>query len=161
MKVVIQRVKEASVIVNNEVVSQIQKGLMLLVGISTEDNEEDAVKLANKVVKLRIFEDEKLEAQPQTKYSGRPWSKSVSDVGGQILSVSQFTLYGNIKKGTKPDFHKAQKGELAQKLYELFLGELRKGVGETNVKDGVFGEMMEVKLVNSGPVTIVWDTRDK
>ncbi|QPG73134.1 hypothetical protein FOA43_000440 [Brettanomyces nanus] len=161
MKVVIQRVKEASVTVENEVISQIKRGLLLFVGICNEDTEEDVSKLANKVLRLRVFEDSKEDAGTNTKWVGKPWAKSVTDLNGEILSVSQFTLYGSIKKGTKPDFHKAKKGELAQVLYESFLKELRNGLGQEKVKDGQFGAMMEVSLVNDGPVTIVWDTRDK
>ncbi|KAH3671314.1 hypothetical protein OGAPHI_000537 [Ogataea philodendri] len=161
MKVVIQRVKQASVTVNQQVVSQINRGLMLLVGISTEDNQEDVAKLANKVLRLKLFEDQGEEAGTKTEWVGKPWQKSVGDISGEILSVSQFTLYGNIKKGAKPDFHRAQKGHVAQELYESFLEILRTDLGQDRVKDGQFGAMMDVALVNDGPVTIVWDTRDK
>ncbi|VEU21036.1 DEKNAAC101991 [Brettanomyces naardenensis] len=160
MKVVIQKVREASVTVENKIISKIRQGLVLLVGISTEDSEEDISKMANKVLKLRLFEDIKEDAGTKTKWIGKPWAKSIIDVGGEILSVSQFTLYASIKKGTKPDFHKAQKGELAKELYESFLQELRKVLGDEKVKDGEFGAMMDVSMVNEGPVTIVWDTKD-
>ncbi|KAG7691603.1 hypothetical protein KL911_005244 [Ogataea haglerorum] len=161
MKVVIQRVKQASVTVNKEVISQINKGLMLLVGISTEDSKEDVEKLANKVLRLKLFEDVGVDANTKTEWVGKPWQKSVVDIKGEILSVSQFTLYGNIQKGAKPDFHRAQKGHVAQEMYEMFLGLLRAAMGEDRVKDGQFGAMMDVAIINDGPVTIVWDTRDK
>lgn len=136
---------------------------MILVGISTQDTREDATKLCNKILKLRIFEDydNKPETENTQKWAGKPWAKSVlDDEKFSILSVSQFTLYGTIKKGTKPDFHKAAKGEIAKTLYDFFLLELRAAVGDARVQDGQFGAMMDVLLVNDGPVTIVWDTRD-
>lgn len=162
MKVVIQRVKSASVTVDNAVVSQIKKGLCLLVGISTEDTPEDVSKLANKILKLKLFEDTQQEAGTNTEWVGKPWMKSIVDIHGEILSVSQFTLYANVKKGAKPDFHKAQKGQHAVELYNDFLSQLRTGMhSEDSVKDGVFGAMMDVGIVNDGPVTIVYDTKDK
>ncbi|EGV65779.1 D-tyrosyl-tRNA(Tyr) deacylase [Yamadazyma tenuis] len=162
MRIVIQRVKNASVIVANETVSSIGKGLMILVGISTKDTIEDVSKMSRKIVNLRLFEDlEERTSSNTEKYSGKPWAKSVMDEKSySILSVSQFTLYGTIKKGTKPDFHAAQKGELAKELYDTFLQRLRGYLGDERVKDGKFGEMMEVNIVNDGPVTIVWDTQN-
>lgn len=161
MKVVIQRVKSASVTVDAQVVSEIGKGLSLLVGITQSDTAEDVAKLANKVLKLRLFEDVQQEAGTNTEWVGKPWMKTVGDIGGEILSVSQFTLYANVKKGAKPDFHKAQKGPIAVELYESFLAELRKGMGgDEKVKDGQFGAMMDVSIVNDGPVTIVYDTKE-
>lgn len=161
MKVVIQRVKQASVVVDGSVVSSINKGLCLLVGISTQDTKDDVAKAANKVLKLRLFEDNTQPAGTSTEWVGKPWMKSVCDLAdGKILSVSQFTLYANVKKGAKPDFHKAQKGQLAVELYNEFLDLLKQGVGADNVKDGQFGAMMDVSLVNDGPVTIVYDTND-
>ena len=162
MKVVIQRVKSASVIVDNKIISDIKKGLCLLVGISTEDTTEDVTKLASKILKLKLFEDKQQEAGTNTEWVGKPWMKSIVDINGEILSVSQFTLYANIKKGAKPDFHKAQKGQHAIELYNDFLSQLRTGMNNDNsVKDGEFGAMMDVSIVNDGPVTIVWDTKDK
>lgn len=147
MKVVIQKVKRASVTVDKKVVSQIEKGLCLLVGVSVEDTKEDADRLANKVLKVRLFEED-----------DKMWQKSVLDVKGEILSVSQFTLCGSVKK-TRPDFHKAQKGPLAKELYDYFLLKLQEQLGQASVKDGIFGAMMEVCIVNDGPVTIEWDTK--
>lgn len=131
---------------------------MLLVGISTSDTIDDVSKLLKKLLSLRVFEDISVPAGTATEWAGKPWSKSIVDISGEILSVSQFTLYGTIKKGTKPDFHKAAKGESAIVLYQEFLSQLRKGLGDERVKDGKFGAMMDVSLVNEGPVTIVWDT---
>lgn len=133
---------------------------MLLVGISTEDTVDDVAKLSKKILGLRLFEDLSNPPGTKTDWHGKPWAKSVIDIKGEILSVSQFTLYGTIFKGTKPDFHKAAKGEVAVELYNLFLQQLKQGLGEVNVKDGEFGAMMDVALVNDGPVTIVWDTKD-
>lgn len=161
MKVVIQRVKKASVTVNETVVSEIKKGLCLLVGITQDDTKEDVAKIANKILKLRLFEDTEQAAGTNTEWVGKPWMKSVVDIKGEILSVSQFTLYANIKKGSKPDFHKAQKGPVAIELYNDLLAELRKGMGaDEAVKDGQFGAMMDVCIVNDGPVTIVYDTKE-
>ncbi|CAH6723285.1 D-aminoacyl-tRNA deacylase [[Candida] jaroonii] len=154
MKIVIQKVKSASVTVNHQLISSITKGLMVLVGISTSDTPEDITKMSKKLLNLRIFEDLAIE---DDRYSGKPWSKSIKDLGLEVLCVSQFTLYGTVTKGTKPDFHKAEKGPIAREKYEEFLSQLRVELGD-KVKDGKFGEMMEVSLVNDGPVTIVYET---
>lgn len=162
MKVVIQKVKSASVTVDNVVVSSISKGLCLLVGITTDDTIEDVTKLASKILKLKLFEDMQQSAETTTEWVGKPWMKNIVDIKGEILSVSQFTLYANIKKGAKPDFHKAQKGPVAVELYNEFLNQLKKGMhDEDSVKDGQFGAMMDVAIINDGPVTIVYDTKDK
>lgn len=162
MRVVIQKVKRASVSVDNAIVSAINRGLMVLVGISTKDTSEDVSRLVKKIANLRLFED--MEGAPEGTgcWAGKPWALSLAhDKELEVLSVSQFTLYGTIKKGTKPDFHKAAKGEAAIDLYNEFLTKLRAELGDENrVKDGKFGAMMEVDLVNDGPVTIVWDTND-
>lgn len=160
MKVVIQRVKRASVEVEGEIVSAINKGLCLLVGISTDDTSADVEKAAGKVLRLKLFEDMTQAAGTSTEWVGKPWMKAVGDVDGEILSVSQFTLYASVKKGAKPDFHKAQKGHLSVELYNQFMALLRQGLGDDRVKDGRFGAMMDVALVNDGPVTIVYDTKE-
>lgn len=162
MRVVIQKVKRASVSVDDELVSLIGRGLMILVGISTEDTSDDVGRLVKKVAGLRLFEDFSNPPPDQTKWYGKPWAKNLAqDSEYSVLSISQFTLYGTIKKGTKPDFHKAAKGTSALPLYEEFLKKLREELGDENrVKDGKFGAMMDVELVNEGPVTIVWDTRE-
>lgn len=160
MRVVIQKVKRASVTVDSKVVSAIEKGLMVLVGISTSDTIADVDRMLNKLVGLRLFEDLSIPADTATKWYGKPWSKSIADDPKlSILCVSQFTLYGTIKKGSKPDFHRAAKGEEARQLYEQFLQQLSQKLGNDRVKDGEFGAMMDVEIVNDGPVTIVWDTQ--
>lgn len=162
MRVVIQKVKSASVTVDSNVISSIGRGLMILVGISTLDTTDDVSRLVKKVASLRLFEDMSNPPPDQSKWFGKPWSLSLAqDKDLSVLSISQFTLYGTIKKGTKPDFHRAAKGTDANLLYQEFLSQLRAELGDANrVKDGQFGAMMDVALVNEGPVTIVWDTQD-
>ncbi|WP_078428974.1 D-aminoacyl-tRNA deacylase [Alkalihalobacterium alkalinitrilicum] len=146
MKVVLQRVSEASVKVNEEVVGKINSGLMLLVGITHEDTIEDVKYLSDKIVNLRIFEDEEDKL-----------NLSLLDVGGQILSISQFTLYGDCRKGRRPNFMGAAKPDIAEPLYETFNEQLRqKGV---QVETGIFGAMMDVQLINYGPVTLILDSK--
>lgn len=146
MKVVAQRVSRARVRVGGETAGEIGAGLLLLVGIGREDGEADAVWMADKVAGLRIFEDE----------AGK-MNRSVTETGGSILSVSQFTLYGDCRKGRRPNFMEAAPPERAQALYETFNGLLRaKGL---RVETGVFGAHMEVELVNDGPVTLLLDSR--
>lgn len=142
MRVVVQRSKEASVTVDGQVVGQIPFGLTLLVGVTHEDTEKDCAYLADKIANLRIFEDE----------SGK-MNVSVRDIGGQILSVSQFTLYGDCRKGRRPNFMDAAKPEHALVMYEAFNEELRKQ--DLHVETGVFGAMMDVRLLNDGPVTLI------
>lgn len=145
MKIVLQRVAEASVTVDGEVVGAIGHGLLLLVGFSEEDTEKDLRYLAEKVVHLRIFEDE----------NGK-MNHSLLDVGGSILSISQFTLYGDTRKGRRPNFMKAAKPDIAQPLYEKFNDILRE-YGVT-VETGVFGAFMKVSLLNDGPVTLILES---
>lgn len=121
---------------------------MLLVGISIDDSMAEIDKLSKKVLSLRIFEDE----------SRNLWKKNIKEANGEILSVSQFTLMAKTKKGTKPDFHLAQKGHIAKELYEEFLKLLRSDLGGEKVKDGEFGAMMSCSLTNEGPVTIILDS---
>lgn len=142
MRVVVQRTREASVTVAGEVVGHIEHGLLLLVGITHEDSEKDVEFVADKVANLRIFEDE----------AGK-MNHSVLDTGGQILSVSQFTLYGDCRKGRRPNFMSAARPEQAEPLYEMFNSKLReKGL---QVETGRFGAMMDVRLLNDGPVTLI------
>ncbi|GIP31422.1 D-aminoacyl-tRNA deacylase [Paenibacillus sp. J2TS4] len=146
MKIVVQRSKEASVTVDGEIVGSIGRGLVLLVGITHDDTEEDARYAADKIAGLRIFEDEE----------GR-MNHSVTDTGGQILSISQFTLYGDCRKGRRPNFMAAARPEQAEPLYNK-LNELLRDKGLT-VETGRFGEMMDVQLVNWGPVTFIVDSK--
>ena len=144
MKIVLQKVKKASVSVDNKVVGSIDKGYCLLVGVHKESTEEDAKYLAKKISQARLFEDETDKI-----------NLSLKDVGGSILSVSQFTLYADTKKGNRPSFTSAAGIEKANELYEKFNEYLREeGV---KVETGIFQTMMEVNIVNDGPVTIVYE----
>ena len=141
MKVVVQRSKKSSVSVDGKLVSSIDMGLVLLVGFTEGDTEEKLVNMARKVANLRIFDDE-----------NGVMNKSILDVGGSVLSISQFTLYGDATKGNRPSYIKAMKGDEAIVLYEKFNEELNKYV---EALPGVFGADMEVSITNSGPVTII------
>lgn len=146
MKVVVQRAVHAKVTVDEKVVGQIEKGIMVLVGITHDDTEADAEYLAEKIAHLRIFEDE----------SGK-MNHSILDVGGQALSVSQFTLYGDCRKGRRPNYMNAAKPDVASELYESFNRMLReKGL---QVETGVFGAMMDVQFTNTGPVTLIIESK--
>ncbi|KAG8967787.1 D-tyrosyl-tRNA(Tyr) deacylase [Tulasnella sp. 419] len=150
MRAVIQRVSSASVAVDGQVISQISRGLMVLVGIGVDDTIQDAEQIAKKIVTLRVFEDNK----------GSMWKANVRDIKGEILCVSQFTLMANTTKGNKPDFHKAMPSEASQALYNEFLAKVSDHYGQAGfVKDGRFGAMMAVSLVNEGPVTLTIDSR--
>lgn len=145
MRVVVQRSKGACVTIAGEVTGKITKGLVLLVGVTHTDTEADAAYLAEKIANLRIYEDE-----------DEKMNLSLLDVGGEILSVSQFTLYGDCRKGRRPNFMAAARPEQAQQLYEAFNHLLReKGI---TVETGKFGAMMDVELTNDGPVTIIVDS---
>ena len=144
MKIVLQKVKKAIVSVDNKIVGSIDKGYCLLVGVHKESTEEDAKYLAKKISQARLFEDENDKI-----------NLSLKDVGGNILSVSQFTLYADTKKGNRPSFTSAAGAEKANELYEKFNEYLREeGV---KVETGIFQTMMEVNIVNDGPVTIVYE----
>ena len=145
MRAVLTRVKSASVTVDGSVIGQIGQGFLILLGVTHEDTEAQAVKLADKLMGLRIFEDE----------NGK-MNRSLEDVGGQVLVVSQFTLYGNCKKGRRPAFLAAARPEIAIPLYEKFIALCRdKGF---SVETGEFGAEMLVESVNDGPVTLIVDT---
>ena len=144
MKIILQKVKKASVSVDNKIVGSIDKGYCLLVGVHKESTEEDARYLAKKIAQARLFEDENDKI-----------NLSLKDVGGSILSVSQFTLYADTKKGNRPSFTSAAGAEKANELYEKF-NEFLREEGVT-VETGIFQTMMEVNIVNDGPVTIVYE----
>ncbi|MEK5498039.1 D-aminoacyl-tRNA deacylase [Bacillus sp. FSL M8-0077] len=147
MRLVVQRVTSASVKVEEEITGAINEGYMVLVGVTHEDTEEDVHYLAEKLAHLRIFEDE----------NGK-LNHSLLDVKGSVLSVSQFTLYGDTRKGRRPNFMKAAKPDVANSLYECFNETLReKGI---HVETGRFGAMMDVSLTNSGPVTMLMDSKE-
>lgn len=145
MRAVVQRVDKAKVTVDGEIVGEISRGLMVLVGVVEGDTEKDVQYLADKVTGLRIFEDE-----------AEKMNLSVKDIGGEILSVSQFTLYGDCRKGKRPSFDKAAKPETAIVLYEKFNELCRQQ--NIKVETGVFGAHMLVELANNGPVTILLDS---
>lgn len=147
MRAVIQRVSSASVGIDGRIHSQIGQGLLVLLGISPADTEQDGEWLAQKIGKLRIFSDE--EGQ---------MNRSVSDIGGGILVVSQFTLFASTRKGTRPSFNDAAPPTLAEPLYERFLAQVRAATPGITVGAGVFGAMMAVSLINDGPVTLLIDT---
>ena len=149
MRVVIQRVKHASVTIDGNVKSAIQKGLLILLGIGENDGEDDIKWLVNKVASLRIFDDEQ-----------GVMNKSVMEIGGEALVVSQFTLMASCKKGNRPSFIHADKYEISIPLYKRFCKELSLVMGKP-VGEGEFGADMKVELLNDGPVTICMDTKNK
>ena len=149
MRVLIQRVKKASVIIEEKVFSQINHGLLIFLGIEDEDNQEDINWLAAKISRLRIFSDE-----------NDAMNLSVQDVDGECLVVSQFTLHANTKKGNRPSFINAAKPDIAIPLYEKFIIQLEKELNK-KLKTGSFGAMMEVALINDGPVTIWIDSKKR
>ncbi|WP_338376780.1 D-aminoacyl-tRNA deacylase [uncultured Flavobacterium sp.] len=149
MKSVIQRVKEASVTIEGNVVAQINQGLLILIGIEDSDNQEDINWLTSKIANLRIFADE-----------NEVMNLSVKDINGEIIVVSQFTLHAATKKGNRPSYIKAAKPEIAIPLYEAFVKQMETELGK-KVQTGQFGADMKVALVNDGPVTIIIDTKNK
>lgn len=149
MKVVIQRVSSASVTVEENKVADIQKGLLVLVGIEDADNQEDIHWLCQKICNLRIFGDE-----------NDVMNLSVKDIGGEIIVVSQFTLHASTKKGNRPSYLKASKPEVAIPIYENFVHQMEKELGK-KVQTGIFGADMKVALLNDGPVTIVIDSKNR
>lgn len=146
MRVVLQRAKRGSVTVAENIVGKINKGFVLLVGVTHEDNLEDARYLADKIVHLRVFEDE----------DGK-MNLSLKDVKGEILSVSQFTLYGDCRKGRRPNFMDAARPDQAQMLFDQFNHFLREH--DVHVETGTFGAMMDVELINDGPVTLILESK--
>ncbi|MGZ5136015.1 MAG: D-aminoacyl-tRNA deacylase [Flavitalea sp.] len=149
MRVVIQRVSTASVEVDQKITGQIEKGLLVLLGIEDADDDEDIKWLCNKIVNLRIFNDEE-----------GVMNKSVLEVEGNILLVSQFTLHASTKKGNRPSYIRASKPEIAIPMYEKMIAELQIALGK-KIEAGIFGADMKVQLLNDGPVTIVVDTKEK
>ena len=149
MRVLIQRVKEASVTVDSEVISLIHNGLLVFVGITDEDNREDILWLTKKIANIRLFDDE-----------NGVMNLSVMEAGGDILAVSQFTLMASTKKGNRPSYIKAAKPDISIPLYEEFCSEMELAVNKP-IKRGVFGADMKVSLLNDGPVTIFIDSKNK
>lgn len=149
MKVVVQRVSEAGVYIESENYSAvIKKGMVILLGIKSGDKEEDVIFLADKCSNLRIFEDE-----------NEKMNLSLKDINGEVLIISQFTLYGNAQRGNRPSFTDAAKPDEAIPLYERFINRMKENLGKEKVKSGIFGAMMLVKIFNDGPVTIIIDSK--
>ena len=149
MRAVIQRVSQASVTVEGAIIGQIQLGLMVLVGIVNEDDTSDIEWLSNKIIHMRIFEDE-----------NGVMNKSLIEVGGEILLVSQFTLHASTKKGNRPSYIAAAKPEISIPIYEAMIHQLQKDLG-ASIQTGKFGADMKVSLINDGPVTITIDSKNK
>ncbi len=148
MRVILQRVSEAAVVVNEESIGEIGEGLLILLGVEGADDESDVAWLVRKICQLRLFEDDEGKM-----------NRSLLDVGGSALVVSQFTLHAQVKKGTRPSFIRAARPEQAIPLYEAFVSAMQNELGEQRVATGEFGEMMKVSLINDGPVTISMDSR--
>jgi D-tyrosyl-tRNA(Tyr) deacylase len=149
MKAVIQRVSHSSVTINNKIVAEINDGLLVLLGIVEEDNEEDIDWLTSKIINLRIFGDE-----------NQVMNLSLKDTNGDMIIVSQFTLHASTKKGNRPSYIKAAKPEIAIPLYEKFISKMENELGK-KVQTGQFGADMKVSLLNDGPVTIIIDTKNR
>ncbi|MFM7019090.1 D-aminoacyl-tRNA deacylase [Flavobacterium sp.] len=149
MKAVIQRVTQASVTIESNIVAEIQKGLLILIGIEEADNQEDIQWLVSKIANLRIFGDE-----------NEVMNLSVKDVAGEMIIVSQFTLHATTKKGNRPSYIKAARPETAIPIYEKFIAQMEVEI-EKKVQTGQFGADMKVALLNDGPVTIIIDTKNK
>ena len=145
MRAVVQRVSRAKVTVNGEITGQIGLGLLVLLGVGRDDTEADAIYVAEKITGLRVFEDDH-----------EKMNRSVQDVGGSVLAVSQFTLYGDVRRGKRPSFDAAAPPEKARTLYEFFVERIR--ASGLRCETGRFQEMMQVELVNDGPVTILLDS---
>ncbi|KAF1970077.1 hypothetical protein BU23DRAFT_557236 [Bimuria novae-zelandiae CBS 107.79] len=151
MRTVLQRVKSASVTVDGQLVSSIGNGLLVLAAISKDDTEKDVDSMPGKILKAKLWDDEATD--PPGK-----WKKNVMEIEGEVLCVSQFTLLASVKKGNKPSFHQSASGVKAKELYQAFFKNVQNSYKPEKVKDGLFAAMMDVALVNDGPVTIQIDT---
>ena len=149
MRVVVQRVSQSNVKVSGEIIGEINEGLMVLVSFVDEDNDTDLGWMTKKIINLRIFNDDEGKM-----------NRSVQDIGGNILLISQFTLHGSTKKGNRPSFIKAAKPDFANVMYERFIKVLEQSLGK-EIQNGEFGGDMKVSLVNDGPTTIIIDSKDK
>jgi len=150
MRTVLQRVKSASVTVDGELISTIGKGILVLAAVSKDDTEKDVESMAGKVLKLKMWDDE----------DGGRWNRNVLDIKGEVLCVSQFTLLASTKKGNKPDFHQSASGAKAKELYRSFFKKVQDLYEPEKVKDGIFAAMMDVTLVNDGPVGVDFNCID-
>ncbi len=149
MRALIQRVSEGGVVIKSEsYLQKIGKGMVLLLGVSENDTEKEVEYVAEKCSNLRIFEDE-----------NEKMNLSIKEVNGEVLLISQFTLYADTRKGNRPGFNKAAKPEKAEKLYKLFSQKLKSLLGNNKIKEGIFGAMMEVTIINDGPVTVLVESK--
>ncbi|GJJ69303.1 D-aminoacyl-tRNA deacylase [Entomortierella parvispora] len=170
MRAVLQRVVQASVEVNGQQISKIKRGLCVLIGLSVDDTTADLDYMVKKLLSVRVFDSHTAHVDAPASLPtestadaveepNRMWAKSVVDIGGEILCVSQFTLYGQVIKGSKPDFHLSMKSTQSKDMYHDFLARLRKAYKSDRIKDGEFGAMMLVNIANDGPVTLELDSR--
>jgi D-aminoacyl-tRNA deacylase len=151
MRAVIQRVKEGGVYISDlDYSNEIGKGMVILIGVKNDDSDEDVYFVADKCANLRIFEDENYKM-----------NLALRDINGDALIISQFTLYGETSKGNRPSFIEAAKPEIAEPLYKKFIERMREHLGNLKVKEGIFGAMMEVKIINDGPVTVIVESKSK
>jgi len=149
LKAVVQRVSSGGVLIKSENYERgIKQGFVILLGIREGDTENDSIFLADKCANLRIFEDQ-----------NEKMNLSLKDINGEVLVISQFTLYGDTQHGNRPSFTLAAKPDIAIPLYEKFVKRIKENLGEVKVKEGIFGEMMEVRIINDGPVTIIIDSK--
>jgi len=149
LKAVVQRVSSGGVLIKSENYERgIKQGFVILLGIREGDTENDSIFLADKCANLRIFEDQ-----------NKKMNLSLKDINGEVLVISQFTLYGDTQHGNRPSFTLAAKPDIAIPLYEKFVKRIKENLGEVKVKEGIFGEMMEVRIINDGPVTIIIDSK--
>lgn len=149
MRALVQRVSEAGVFIDKEKYkAEIEKGMVILLGIKSDDNEDDINFVADKCSGLRIFEDE-----------NEKMNLSLKDMNGEVLIISQFTLYGNVQKGNRPSFIDAARPEIAIPLYEKFISRMKMNLGDDKIQTGIFGAMMKVKIINNGPVTILIESK--
>jgi len=148
VRAVVQRVKSSSVSIDNKLYSSINNGLLVLLGISIDDSDDDIDYITDKLINLRIFKDE-----------NNKMNKSVNDIKGEILIVSQFTLYGDVRKGRRPSYTEALNGDKAEAIYDKLINNIKKIYIENKIKSGKFGAMMDVELINDGPVTILLDSK--
>jgi D-aminoacyl-tRNA deacylase len=149
MRALVQRVSEAGVFIDKEnYKAEIVKGMVILLGIKSDDNEDDINFVADKCSGLRIFED-----------GNEKMNLSLNDINGEVLIISQFTLYGDVQKGNRPSFIDAARPEIAIPLYEKFISRMKMNLGDDKIQTGIFGEMMKVKIINNGPVTILVESK--
>ncbi|KAF9201149.1 D-tyrosyl-tRNA(Tyr) deacylase [Haplosporangium sp. Z 27] len=168
MRAVLQKVLQASVEVNGKQISKIKQGLCVLIGLSVDDTSADLDFMVRKLLTVRVFDSNQdasadngriVDNSGDNSEPPKMWAKSVVDIGGEILCVSQFTLYGQVIKGSKPDFHLSMKSDTSRQMYHEFLDRLKKAYKSDRIKDGEFGAMMLVNIANDGPVTLELDSR--